>query len=89
MLADIALAKTSGESFPHLPLAEATTVPQGENVLAIGNPGDAMLFSVTKGIVSAVGRFDAAVPGRAPGFKPMRPSTQVTVAAHYSIPAAK
>jgi S1-C subfamily serine protease len=60
---DIALAKTSGESFPHLPLAEAATVRQGENVLAIGNPGDAMLFSVTKGIVSAVGRFDAAGPG--------------------------
>jgi S1-C subfamily serine protease len=60
---DIALAKTSGENFPHLPLAEAATVRQGENVLAIGNPGDAMLFSVTKGIVSAVGRFDAAGPG--------------------------
>ena len=60
---DIALAKTPGEGFPHLPLAEAATVRQGENVLAIGNPGDAMLFSVTKGIVSAVGRFDAAGPG--------------------------
>jgi trypsin-like peptidase/PEGA domain-containing protein len=60
---DIALAKTPGEGFPHLPLAEAATVRQGENVLAIGNPGDAMLFSVTKGIVSAVGHFDAAGPG--------------------------
>jgi S1-C subfamily serine protease len=60
---DIALAKTTGEGFPHLPLAEASTVRQGESVLAIGNPGDAMLFSVTKGIVSAVGRFDAAEPG--------------------------
>lgn len=60
---DIALAKTPGDGFPHLPLAEAATVRQGESVLAIGNPGDAMLFSVTKGIVSAVGRFDAAGPG--------------------------
>jgi S1-C subfamily serine protease len=60
---DIALAKTPGEGFPHLPLAEAATVRQGESVLAIGNPGDAMLFSVTKGIVSAIGRFDAAGPG--------------------------
>jgi S1-C subfamily serine protease len=60
---DIALAKTIGEGFPHLPLAEAATVRQGESVSAIGNPGDAMLFSVTKGIVSAVGRFDAAGPG--------------------------
>jgi len=60
---DIALAKMPGEGFPHLPLAAATTVRQGESVLAIGNPDDAMLFSVTKGIVSAIGRFDAAGPG--------------------------
>src|SRR5450432_2104734 len=52
---DIALAKTPGTGFAHLALAEATNVRQGESVLAIGNPGDAMLFSVTKGIVSAVG----------------------------------
>jgi S1-C subfamily serine protease len=60
---DIALAKTAGAGFAHLPLAEASTVRQGEGVVAIGNPGDAMLFSVTKGIVSAVGPFDAAGPG--------------------------
>ena len=76
---DIALAKTPGGGFPHLPLAEAATVRQGESVLAIGNPGDAMLFSVTKGIVSAIGRFDAA--GLAPGFKPTRPSTPAIAAA--------
>jgi len=64
---DIALAKvalTPGESeLPHLALADASSVRQGENVLAIGNPGDAMLFSVTKGIVSAVGKFPNAGPG--------------------------
>lgn len=60
---DIALAKVGGKEFPHLALAEAATVRQGENVLAIGNPGDAMLFSVTKGIVSAVGKFANAGPG--------------------------
>ena len=64
---DIALAKvaaTHGESeLPHLTLADASSVRQGENVLAIGNPGDAMLFSVTKGIVSAVGKFPNAGPG--------------------------
>jgi S1-C subfamily serine protease len=64
---DIALAKVVPPSpdyvFPHLPLADATSVRQGESVLAIGNPGDAMLFSVTKGIVSAVGKFSAAGPG--------------------------
>ena len=64
---DIALAKAAAPSrdfiFPHLALADATTVRQGESVLAIGNPGDAMLFSVTKGIVSAVGKFASAGPG--------------------------
>ncbi len=64
---DIALAKvaaTPGESeLPHLTLADASVVRQGENVLAIGNPGDAMFFSVTKGIVSAVGKFPNAGPG--------------------------
>jgi hypothetical protein len=60
---DIALAKTPGNGFGHFPLAEASAVRQGESVLAIGNPGDAMLFRVTKGIVSAIGRFDAAGPG--------------------------
>ncbi len=64
---DIALAKvaaTPGESeLPHLALVDASSVRQGESVLAIGNPGDAMLFNVTKGIVSAVGKFPNAGPG--------------------------
>ena len=64
---DIALAKVEVSSgshdFPHLMLMDASGVRQGENVLAIGNPGDAMLFSVTKGIVSAVGKFPDAGPG--------------------------
>ena len=55
---------TSGKfDFPHLTLTDATGVHQAESVLAIGNPGDAMLFSVTKGIVSAVGKFPEAGPG--------------------------
>jgi S1-C subfamily serine protease len=60
---DIALAKVEGKDFPRLSLADAASVRQGENVVAIGNPGDAMLFSVTKGIVSAVGKFASAGPG--------------------------
>jgi S1-C subfamily serine protease len=60
---DIALAKIAGANYPHLALADTTIVHQGENVLAIGNPGDAMLFSVTKGIVSAIGKFSSAGPG--------------------------
>lgn len=60
---DIALAKVEGKSSPRLTLADAATVQQGESVIAIGNPGDAMKFSVTKGIVSAVGPFPEAGPG--------------------------
>jgi S1-C subfamily serine protease len=64
---DIALAKVDAPSgkndFPHLTLADAATIRQGEAVIAIGNPGDAMLFSVTKGIVTAVGKFPNADPG--------------------------
>ncbi len=63
-IAVVKVATASGESeLPHLVLADASTVRQGESVLAIGNPGDAMLFSVTKGIVSAVGKFPSAGPG--------------------------
>jgi S1-C subfamily serine protease len=60
---DIALAKVGGKDFPHFALADAASVRHGENVLAIGNPGDAMLFSVTKGIVSAVGEIRKCRPG--------------------------
>ena len=60
---DIALLKIEGENLPALSLADANTTKQGSGVIAIGNPGDAMLFSVTKGIVSAVGQFPSAGPG--------------------------
>jgi serine protease Do len=60
---DIALVKVDGNNFPHLALADVVTVQQGESVFAVGNPGDAMLFSVTKGIVSAVGTFPNLGPG--------------------------
>jgi hypothetical protein len=60
---DIALVKVEGDEFPYLSLASAGNVRQGETVIAVGNPGDAMPFAVTKGIVSAVGKFSAAGPG--------------------------
>ncbi len=64
---DIALVKADPPSpaytFPYLVLADVSTVQQGESVLAVGNPGDAMLFSATKGIVSAVGKFPSFGPG--------------------------
>lgn len=60
---DIALLKVEGANFPHLVLAETANVRQGQEVLAVGNPGEAMLFSVTKGIVSAVQEFPNAGQG--------------------------
>jgi len=60
---DIALLKIEGSLFPHLTLADASTVQQGDAVFAIGNPGDAMLYSMTSGIVSAVGKFPSAGSG--------------------------
>jgi S1-C subfamily serine protease len=60
---DIALAKINGDEFPHLALAVAGNVHQGETVIAIGNPGGAMSFSVTRGIVSAIGKFSGAGSG--------------------------
>jgi trypsin-like peptidase/PEGA domain-containing protein len=53
---DFALVKVEGSGFPHLILADVTTVRQGQTVIAIGNPGLGIPFSVTKGIVSAIGR---------------------------------
>lgn len=60
---DIALVKVAGDGFPHLTLADSSNVRDGETVVAIGNPGDAMPFSTTKGIVSAIGKFPSAGPG--------------------------
>jgi S1-C subfamily serine protease len=60
---DVAFLKARGTHFPHLTLAEASVVEQGEDVIAVGNPGGGMNFSVTKGIVSAVGKFAPAGPG--------------------------
>jgi serine protease Do len=59
---DIALVKIPGRGFKALTLA-AETVNQGERVFAIGNSGDAMRFGMTKGIVSAVGKYPSAGPG--------------------------
>jgi len=88
---DIALVKVAPPSsnfvFPLLPLADLSSIRQGDAVLAIGSPGDAMLFSVTKGIVSAVGKFASA--GLALGSRPTLPSTRAIPAARFSIPAAK
>ncbi len=53
---DIAPVKVEGGEFPYLTLLRTGNVRQGESVIAIGNPGGAMPFSVTKGIVSGIGK---------------------------------
>jgi len=60
---DFALVKAEGSGFPHLTLADLATVRQGQTVIAIGNPGLGIPFSVTKGIVSAIGRKSDAARG--------------------------
>ena len=60
---DIALVKVPGRGFRNLPLTAADTVQQGESVVALGNPADGLPFSMTRGIVSAVGKFPNAGPG--------------------------
>ncbi len=59
---DIAVIKIEGEGFPAVSLGSSADVEVGEWVLAIGNPGfsstapDRLDYTVTAGIVSAVGR---------------------------------
>jgi S1-C subfamily serine protease len=60
---DLAFVKVDGSDFPYLSLAETNTVRQGNTVIAIGNPGGGMPFSVTKGIVSGIAKFPSAEPG--------------------------
>lgn len=60
---DVALLKIEGLNSRRLTLAETSTVAQGQEVLAVGNPGQAMLFSVTNGVVSGIQDFPSAGPG--------------------------
>ncbi len=60
---DFALVKAQGSGFPHLVLADLSTVRQGQTSIAIGNPGLGLPFTVSKGIVSAVGRDPGVGPG--------------------------
>jgi serine protease Do len=55
---DLAIVKLDGENFPHLPLADLSQVQAGQTVIAIGNPSHGMpdTVTITRGIVSAVGR---------------------------------
>ena len=52
---DLALLKVSGGPFQYLPLGDATQMQRGETVWTIGAP-HALQFTLTKGIISYVGR---------------------------------
>jgi S1-C subfamily serine protease len=52
---DIALIKLEGTNFPHLTVADLSTIRPGTTVVAIGSPSQGLHNSLTKGIVSAVG----------------------------------
>jgi S1-C subfamily serine protease len=52
---DVALIKLEGTNFPHLSLADITSIQTGSSVIAIGNPSQGFQNSLTKGVVSAIG----------------------------------
>lgn len=88
-----------GFSFAYLLLADPNSVLQGDTVFAIGHPAEGMPFSVTKGIVSAIGKLspsgeetwiqtDAALnPGNSGG--PLTNSRGEVVGMTTERPAAK
>ncbi len=55
---DLALIKVDGSGFPHLSLVDLAAVHPGATVLAVGYPGGGLPGTVTKGIVSAVGKIE-------------------------------
>ena len=59
---DISFLKVKGKGFPVLRLSQGAVRP-GEEVFAMGSPGGAIPFSITKGIVSALGLFASLGPG--------------------------
>ncbi len=52
---DLALVKLQGDAFPHLSVADLTTIQPGSSVVAIGTPSKGLQNSLTRGVVSAVG----------------------------------
>jgi serine protease Do len=60
---DVALVKVDGSGFPYLRLADVSEVRAGQPVITIGNPEGGLPNTVTRGIVSAVGRDPTAGSG--------------------------
>ncbi|HEY1272532.1 MAG TPA: trypsin-like peptidase domain-containing protein [Terriglobales bacterium] len=52
---DLALLKLDGTGFPHLTVAELSTIGPGSTVLAIGTPSHGLPNTVTRGIVGGIG----------------------------------
>jgi len=52
---DLALLKLQGTGFPHLQLAETSSVVPGSPVIVMGSPGGGFQNSVTKGVVGGIG----------------------------------
>ncbi|HEV2418509.1 MAG TPA: Do family serine endopeptidase [Terriglobia bacterium] len=62
---DIAVVKIDAKDLPTATLGNSSTLKVGDTVMAFGNPFQ-QYFTVTKGIVSALGRADFGGPGRGP-----------------------
>ena len=59
-LNDLALVKVSGREFPALPLGDSESLRIGQTTIAIGNSLGRYQNTVTKGIISGLGRFTVA-----------------------------
>lgn len=55
---DLALLKIEAKNLPHLRVATPTTIRVGQSVTAIGNPGMGFSSTVSKGVISAIGKAD-------------------------------
>jgi len=60
---DLALVKVEVAGLPFLALSDGSSVRLGQTVIAIGNPANGMLDTVTRGIVSAIGKKEDEGPG--------------------------
>jgi serine protease Do len=66
-LTDLAVVKIDAKDLPTIAWGDSTKLVPGQSVLAIGNPFGYFRFSITRGIVSAVGRPNLSDDARKPG----------------------